>query len=108
MLLPFFVSLRDANLQNENNLIFEVLTELTMKIPLTVIMTPVSKQKFIIVQEKHHPKLQWILIQVQDVSFQKRAVLIENESLQLGMLLTTIDSKKAVHVMQGPTDFPEI
>jgi len=35
-----FVNLCGANLQNENNLNFEVLTVLTMKISITIIMTP--------------------------------------------------------------------
>ena len=65
-----------------------------MKFPIAIIMTPGRKQRFVIVQEKSQPKRRWIVIQVQGVAFQKRAVLIGNESLQLGMLLTALDSKR--------------
>jgi hypothetical protein len=40
MLLPYFVSLRGSNLQNENNLNFEFFTGLTVTISIAIIMTP--------------------------------------------------------------------
>jgi hypothetical protein len=83
MLLPFFVSLRGVNLQIENNLRVnsEILTGLTMKIPITNIMTPGSKTEICHFSGETPAETPTIVIKVHGVAFQKRAVLIGSESL---------------------------
>ena len=52
-----FVNLCGANFQNENNLNFEVLTGLTMKISISIIMTPgIKTEIFHFFQDKRQPK----------------------------------------------------
>ena len=52
-----FVNLCGANLQNENNLNFEVLTVFTMKISIAIIITPGTKTEICnFFQDKRRPK----------------------------------------------------
>jgi hypothetical protein len=86
-----FVNPCGANMQIENNWTFEVLTGLSTKLSIAIIMTPGSKTKVYFCLGETSSKSRLILIKVYGVTFQNRAVLIGRESLQLGMLLTAKD-----------------
>jgi hypothetical protein len=74
-----------------------------MKISIAIIMMPsITTEICHFFQEKRQSKRRWILIKVHGIGFQKRTVIIGNESLQLGVLLTAVDSKRNCVQCRGP------
>jgi hypothetical protein len=70
-------------------------------------MTPGTKTEICnFSQDKRRPKRRWTVIKVHGVTFQKRSVLIGDESQQLGMLLTALDSKRNGTYNAGAYRFP--